>query len=89
MYEALDSFLNISTWYTRHYFDEERFFRALDQIVRNPEFNADRMGEYIAQRQSETLTEDALDRARADYVAAAWAVRSYLEAIGHIRRPST
>jgi len=36
MYEALDAFLAVETWDSLRSEDEERFFRALDRIVRRP-----------------------------------------------------
>jgi len=47
MYEALDAFLAVETWDSLRSEDEERFFRALDRIVRRPEFNAEKMGDYL------------------------------------------
>lgn len=82
MYGNLDSFLNVSTWYTQHPCDEQRFFCALRKIVYDPDFNADRMGEYIVQKLNlKSLPEDhGHNNALNYYVAAAWAVKRYLEA---------
>jgi hypothetical protein len=47
IYAVFDSFLAIHTWYTGHYRDNERFFRALHQVVKDPDFNPDSMVEYM------------------------------------------
>lgn len=59
MYKALDPFLNVATWYTKHPEDERRFFTALAKIVKDEDFNADQMGEYMAARfRLDNLPED-------------------------------
>jgi hypothetical protein len=81
MYEAFDDFLHVSTWHTRHPSDEERFFRALAAVVRNPQFNADALGKYIDQKREGGeigLIDEVYDDARDHYVDAAWAVSDYL-----------
>ena len=91
MYEAFDNFLEIETWHTYHPYDEERFFRALETVARNPEFNADRLGEYMDEKRANgqpaqaNLIEEAYEKARKHYVAAAWAVIGYLHATGQRR----
>jgi hypothetical protein len=81
MYEAMDSFLNIPTWHTKHAADQERFFCALRSIVKNPGFNADMMGghmrQFILARHGSNPHYDEVIRY---YVAAAWAVSRYLSA---------
>ena len=77
MYEAMDSFLDLRTWSSRHEEDQRRFFRALGTIIDQREFNADAMGEYMRRKAAETITPDALDREVRYYVAAAWAVYRY------------
>jgi hypothetical protein len=79
MYEAFDSFLSIETWHTTHPLDEKRFFRALAQIVEDPDFSADELGNYLREHVdvppgTDDYRNEAIDR----YVAAAWAVREYL-----------
>jgi hypothetical protein len=32
MYEALDNFISVDTWHTRHGADERRFYEALKRI---------------------------------------------------------
>ena len=83
MYEAFDRFLAVSTWYTKHPNDEERFFHALRSVVRNDLFSPDALGDYIRQKAGVSRDDghpynDVID----DYVAAAWAVKDYLKATG-------
>lgn len=86
MYEAFDSFLRIQTWYTTHEADQQRFFCALRSVVNNEGFAPDELGRYMDRKRNEedpalaNLTDDAYNEARDYYVAAAWAVKRYLEA---------
>lgn len=50
MYEAFDTFLATETWHTSHNFDDQRFNLALNQVVRNAEFDPERMAEYFRVR---------------------------------------
>lgn len=54
LYAAFDNFLDSETWYTSHAFDEDRFYSALAQVVRNPQFSADNMGEYFRRKNNVT-----------------------------------
>ena len=74
----------VDTWHTSHPFDEERFFKALHQIVREPNFNPDEMGEYMRQKVGVSQDDDdnTYNQAIDGYVAAAWAVKDYLKANG-------
>lgn len=47
MYSAFDKFLATGTWHTGHPLDDERFYTALATVVRNPDFNADALGDYM------------------------------------------
>src|SRR5437764_281060 len=85
VYEAFDSFLKVDTWYTRHPLDEARFFQCLNTVVRDAEFNPERMGEYMRQktgrgfpRQDHPFTEQ-IDL----YVADARAVKTFLNVTQH------
>jgi hypothetical protein len=82
MYEAFDKFLQADTWHTRHPSDEERFFVALEKVVKKPGFNPDDLGEYIRQKKalSRDDEENSFNIATDHYVAAAWAVKDYLRA---------
>jgi hypothetical protein len=47
MYNVFNSFLDVDTWSTHHPSDEERFYKALSEVIRNPKFSADDMAEYM------------------------------------------
>ena len=82
LYEAFDNFLNLDTWHTNHANDDERFFLALGEVIDNPKFNPDELGEYMRQKKRVYRDDEqihfnsAIDRR----VAAAWAVKEYLKA---------
>ena len=80
MYEEFNPFLDVETWHTRHAEDEERFFRALRRVVGNPRFNPDEMGEHMRARLRVDRNDDEnpFNEAIDHYVAAAWAVRTFL-----------
>jgi hypothetical protein len=50
LYEAFDNFLNTGTWHTIHPNDEERFFVALEKVIKDSKFNPDQLGEYMRQK---------------------------------------
>lgn len=52
MYEVFNRYLDNDTWDSGHQLDEERFLRALSEIVRHPDFDAEAMAEYIRQYKS-------------------------------------
>jgi hypothetical protein len=83
MYEAFDSYLNVDTWHTSHPLDGRRFFKALDRVINEPNFNPDQMGEYMRAKKgvhnSEHPFYDVINRRVSD----AWAVKEYFEAINH------
>lgn len=82
MYEALDSFLNVSTWASLQRADVERFYRALDTIVLDSNFDALEMGEYILQRYNEQFGQNDEDSDKLRFLLADWAqmVRAYRRA---------
>lgn len=82
MYSALDNFLAVDTWHTSHSYDLERFHKALDRMVREPDFNPDRMGEYIRARVSNPAMEYAVER----LVSNAWAIQDFLAHTGQLER---
>ncbi|OHD05054.1 hypothetical protein [Sphingopyxis sp. RIFCSPHIGHO2_12_FULL_65_19] len=43
----MDSYLDVDTWHTSHPLDDQRFYKALSKIVRDPKFSPEAMGEYI------------------------------------------
>jgi len=79
MYEEFDQFLQRTTWHTMHSMDEEQFFSALRRVVTDRAFNPEKMGEYMTARGRGSLTDEPLADAVEHYVAAAWAVRKYLQ----------
>jgi hypothetical protein len=88
LYEAFDEFLAGDTWHTRHPADEERFYITLHGVVKDPQFNPDKLGDYMRQKAgvSEDGTDDrskSLNPAIDDYVEAAWTVKDYLKANRH------
>ena len=86
MYEAFDSFLATDTWHTGHATDEKRFFEALALEVSKPDFNPDGMGAYMRAKRGihRYDVNVAFNRAIDGYIAAAWAVRRYLEVTSDI-----
>jgi len=80
IYSVFDSFLNTDTWHTSHALDDERFYRALTKVVRDGDFNADAMRDYmrakkgLASNDHESGFAKAIDRRAQD----AWAVADYL-----------
>ena len=82
MYEAFDRFLAMDTWHTRHPADVRRFFQALDNVVRDPNFTADRFREYLLTKLSPAQRADSYWMSVVeDYHDKADAVRDYLDAI--------
>ena len=80
MYEALDKFLQNDTWHTRHSYDEQRFFVALNDIVRLDDFNADAMAEYFRTKlKTNGYEPSAFENAVHHYQAAARAVHDFLK----------
>jgi len=83
MYEALDAFLNVDTWDSTHWADDERFLLALDTIIRHPAFNAVKMGDYIIQKAvrdyGRTPDDERLNGVRDHCVRAAEIISCYLK----------
>jgi len=88
MYRTFDNFLARDSWHTRHPRDETQFFVALDSVVKESQFNPDKMGLYMRQKTHPPVnTKDhSFDIAIEHYVAAAWAVKRYLAAAGGDQR---
>jgi hypothetical protein len=80
MYSVFDAFLNVETWHTHHALDEQRFFKALHQVVRDEHFSPEAMGDYMAQHLGVSRNEDHLGAEINAYVRKAWAVKDYLNA---------
>jgi hypothetical protein len=82
-YSVFDPFLNRDTWHTHHPIDGQIFYGCLDQVVREPDFSAEAMGDYF--RSAKQLDRaHPLNQAVDSYVTRAWAVRNYLEATGQL-----
>ncbi|SFV26843.1 hypothetical protein SAMN05216456_0130 [Devosia crocina] len=60
MYEVFDSYLNRDTWHAREEAEDEAFFTALGQVLANPGFDPDAMGDYM--RQAKGLTGNSQDQ---------------------------
>ena len=88
MYEELDSFTRVSTWATTHWLDDVRFYEALNGIVRNKEFNAYQLEEYLRTKYRERFPSNSPEnKEREDSVCEAYrshaeVIRSYLRALG-------
>jgi hypothetical protein len=84
MYERLDNFMAVETWSSRHPRDKERFFIVLHELLENPEFNPDKMAEYMREKVGIGASDDQhpLHNAINDYTSAAWAIKEYLDANG-------
>lgn len=82
MYSALDQFLGLDTWHTRHAYDTERFMKALHSMIRDPKFNPDAMGEYMKDKLgvSDDDADPYFSKTVDKYVSDAWAVSEYLSA---------
>ena len=82
----LDGFLNVGTWHTFHPNDQERFYIALNRIVRDPKFDVAKMAEEIRARgYKDGLREDYIEQNVDKYIEAASVVDAYLRAIGDKR----
>lgn len=55
MYEVFDRFCRIPTWETLHGHDERRFEEALAEVVHEPLFSPDAMGDYIRRNHTEPM----------------------------------
>lgn len=81
MYDAMDSYLNVDTWHTSHPLDDERFYKALSKIVREPKFSAEEMSEYMRDKagvhgpnQDNEVFANVIDRR----VTEAYAIREFI-----------
>lgn len=55
MYRVFDDFCKIPTWDTSHPADQERFRRALCEVVSHPDFSPEMMGSYIEEHHAEPI----------------------------------
>lgn len=55
MYEVFDSFCRVHTWETMHGHDERRFEEALAEVLHDPLFSPEAMGDYIRRNHAEPI----------------------------------
>ena len=71
IYSAFDTFCKTPTWDTSHYFDEARFDASLSEVIHEPDFSPEAMGEYIRANHMEPIwpkSEVQIDAAIARWV---------------------
>ncbi len=91
MYEALENnFLKVETWTSRHWSDDERFYRDLNMIVRQPGFSEIELGKYIMKKHAEQFgsAKPAIEEAKIlaeNFASRAAVVLRFLEAIGEVK----
>jgi hypothetical protein len=88
LYEALDAFLIVDTWYSGHPLDRARFYKAIQPIVAKPDFSAEQMREYASRRLDLDSKQEThpFHRGLDFYVDAADAIHDYLQATGQLER---
>lgn len=79
MYEAIDGFLR-TNWRATNDTDTNRFFRAIEPIIRHPDFDAENLGAYMHLAIGQPGNDPDVIR----YVAKAHAAREYLRATGQL-----
>lgn len=80
MYEALEAFLKAPAWYANRPPERRRFFQAIDQIVRHPDFDAEALADYLIERADNPRLNHIARRLAAE----ALSVRDFLIATGGI-----
>lgn len=55
MYDVFDRFCRVHTWETMHGHDERRFEDALAEVVHDPLFSPEAMGDYIRRHHAEPI----------------------------------
>jgi hypothetical protein len=83
---VFDSFLASQTWHRDKDADRNRFYLALDKVVRDAAFDPEEMGDY-ARAMVGIASEcgDDRDNAVSRRVTDAWAVRDFLAVTGAIK----
>lgn len=80
-YDVFGPFLRVDTWHTDHPGDERCFYRCLAQVVEDPDFDPQAMGNYM--RAAKKIAKDDHDHHFAqtirDLVTKACAIRDFLE----------
>jgi hypothetical protein len=87
MYEVFDPFLASKTWHRDQTADRERFYLALDKVVREAAFDPEEMGDYARARLgiASECGDDDRENAVTRRVTDAWAVRDFLAVTGAVR----
>jgi hypothetical protein len=86
MYEAFDKFLTSHTWHSGKDGDRRRFYVALNEVVHEPAFDPEQMGDYMRAKFGVAAgSADSRDTAIAQRTNDAWAVRDFLAATGVIK----
>jgi hypothetical protein len=81
MYEAIDEFFTVNTWDLLASDDQARFFRALNVIVRSPDFSLAKFGDYLDKQHGQNAATDTFEEDKASYMLVAEAIWKYLKAI--------
>jgi hypothetical protein len=77
IYQAFDFFMGTETWYKDNRFDNEVFFLALHEVVKDPAFNPDTMAAYMRSKvpdDPEHMFYRRIDQLR----EWAWGIKDYL-----------
>lgn len=77
MYSVFDAFLDRETWSTLHAMDLKEFNKALSDVVDDPTFSPEAMGDHMRQRKNPNY-----HHAIETLVSNAWAVKEFLDATG-------
>ncbi len=80
MYRVFDAFFESDSWHVSHADDLKRFYVALNEVVRLPEFNIDDMMNWIEDKLDDPMLMSATDELR----RRAATVRAFLEANAEI-----
>lgn len=89
MYEIFDSFCRVHSWETMHGHDERRFEEALGEVVHDPLFSPDAMGDYIRRNHAEPIwpkSDAHIEAVIARLVARA--AERQIEIVSRISRPA-
>jgi hypothetical protein len=81
IYAVFDSFLATDTWHTGHPYDDQRFFLALHQVVKDSDFNPESMAEYMRSKKPNDPSNIFHGRIE-ELQHWAWGIKDYLAANG-------
>lgn len=82
-YTVFDDFCKTPTWDTTHALDERRFNNALKEVVDDPSFSPEEMGDYIQRNHSSPIwpkTPEELAKVIQRLIEKAWAVKDFQNA---------